>query len=56
MADLLQSLSEKGAYPHPVEDLKIVQTHISYVFVTDTFVYKVKKPVDFGFLDNPGKV
>jgi hypothetical protein len=29
----------------------LVQTHISLVFVADEFVYKVKKPVDFGFLD-----
>jgi aminoglycoside phosphotransferase family enzyme len=29
----------------------MIQTHISYVFLTDRFVYKVKKPVDFGFLD-----
>ena len=29
----------------------VVQTHISIVFVADEFVYKVKKPVNFGFLD-----
>ena len=27
------------------------QTHISWLFFTERFVYKVKKPVDFGFLD-----
>ncbi len=31
------------------EEMK--ETHISYVFLTDEYVYKLKKPVDFGFLD-----
>ena len=29
----------------------MVETHISYIFFTDEHVYKVKKPVDYGFLD-----
>jgi hypothetical protein len=40
-----------GAYAHEAEDISLVQTHISYVFLTPEFVYKIKKPVDFGFLD-----
>ncbi len=39
------------SFPFKNSYLKIVQTHISYVFITDKFVYKIKKPVDFGFLD-----
>ena len=31
--------------------MELVQTHISYVFLAGDFVYKVKKPVDFGFLN-----
>ena len=31
--------------------VELIQTHISYVFITPRFVFKVKKPVDFGFLD-----
>lgn len=38
-------------YPHPVADVKLVQTHISYVLLAGDFVYKFKKSVDFGFLD-----
>jgi len=38
-------------YPHPVGDVQLVQTHISYVLLAGDFVYKIKKPVDFGFLD-----
>ncbi len=33
----------------------IIETHISYVFIKDDFVYKVKKSVDFGFLDFTSK-
>jgi aminoglycoside phosphotransferase family enzyme/predicted kinase len=36
--------------PH-VSSVQVLQTHISYVALTGTFAYKVKKPVNFGFLD-----
>jgi len=39
------------SFPFPVKDLRVVQTHISHVFITDSYVYKIKKPVNFGFLD-----
>jgi len=39
------------SFPYKTSQLKIIQTHISYVFITDELVYKIKKPVDFGFLD-----
>jgi aminoglycoside phosphotransferase family enzyme len=35
---------------HPKE-VKLIETHISLLFLTGSHVYKVKKPVDFGFLD-----
>ncbi len=38
-------------YPHPVDKVDLVQTHISWVFLAGSFVYKIKKPVDFGFLN-----
>ena len=38
-------------YPEDTSKVELVQTHISWVFVCDEFVYKIKKPVDFGFLD-----
>ncbi len=38
-------------YPHHPETVELVQTHISYVFIAGDYVYKVKKPVNFGFLD-----
>lgn len=48
---LIEAMLEPGFYPHPVERLELVQTHISWVLLTGVYAYKVKKPVDFGFLD-----
>ncbi|UCF88951.1 MAG: AAA family ATPase, partial [bacterium] len=48
---IIRELSRPGAYPHPVEGVKVIQTHISVVFLAGDRAYKVKKPVDFGFLD-----
>ena len=39
------------AYPEDPGKIELIQTHISFVFLTKNFVYKVKKPVNFGFLD-----
>ena len=48
---LLKRLREEAAYPHPVERIELVETHISWVFLTGRFAYKIKKPVRFSFLD-----
>ncbi len=48
---LVQHLSDPAFYPEPTSSVEVVQTHISYLFLTDAHAYKVKKPVDFGFLD-----
>ena len=50
-ARILADLSRPEAYTHHVERVTVLQTHISAVFLTGEFAYKVKKPVDFGFLD-----
>lgn len=50
-AELLAFLSDPASYPHRPEHVKLIQTHISYVALVPPYVYKVKKPVDFGFLD-----
>jgi aminoglycoside phosphotransferase family enzyme/predicted kinase len=38
-------------YPHPVSVISVQDTHISRVFLTGRWAYKIKKAVDFGFLD-----
>jgi len=48
---ILQSLLKPSAYPEPTTSVHLVQTHVSFIFITDTHVYKIKKPVDFGFLN-----
>ncbi len=48
---LIQALLKPEAYPDPPRTIELVQTQISYVFLADNLVYKIKKPVDFGFLD-----
>lgn len=48
---LLQSLQNRALYDHPVSSFKIVETHISWVILTSYFAYKLKKPVNLGFLD-----
>ncbi len=43
---------QPGFYPHPVkEPIELIQTHVSYVLLTGDYAYKLKKPVNFGFLD-----
>ena len=44
-------LIKSSAYPKQPENIEMLQTHISFIFITDDYVYKVKKPVNFGFLD-----
>ena len=44
-------MSRPEFYAHPTEQVELIQTHISYIFIAGNFVYKVKKPLDFGFLD-----
>ena len=48
---IVELLSRADAYPHAVEDVVHVQTHISHVFLAGAFVYKLKKAVTFPFLD-----
>ena len=51
LPELVQALLDPQAYPEKPASIELIQTQISYVFVAGDLVYKVKKPVDFGFLD-----
>lgn len=48
---LVQALCRLEAYPHHPANVEVRQTHISSVFLAGQFVYKIKKPVRFNFLD-----
>lgn len=48
---LISALQTPECYPHPVSDIRLIETHISWVLLTGDYVYKIKKPLDLGFLD-----
>jgi len=48
---LIAALQNPAVFPHPVAEFKVIETHISWVLLTGDFAYKIKKPMDFGFLD-----
>lgn len=48
---LLRALQQPDLYPHPVTRFDLRETHISWVLLTGPFAYKIKKPVNFGFVD-----
>ncbi|WP_088892160.1 AAA family ATPase [Leptolyngbya ohadii] len=49
---LIQQMLQPEFYPHGVRSpIQLIQTHISYVLLTGDYAYKVKKPMNFGFLD-----
>jgi aminoglycoside phosphotransferase family enzyme/predicted kinase len=50
-SDLLEALQNPEIYPEKPEKVEMLQTHASAVFIVGEHVYKVKKPVNFGFLD-----
>jgi aminoglycoside phosphotransferase family enzyme len=47
---LVLALTDKNAYPHKVcmSKIKIHETHISWIFLTGLYAYKIKKEVKFG--------
>ncbi|WP_150046058.1 MULTISPECIES: bifunctional aminoglycoside phosphotransferase/ATP-binding protein [Methylomonas] len=48
---LIQALMQPNRYPYPVSAVERLETHISWLLLAGDYVYKIKKPVDFGFLD-----
>jgi len=48
---LIASLLDPGAYPHPVADVELVETHASWLLLAGEFAYKIKKSITLPFLD-----
>ncbi len=44
-------LKQKSTYPEQPERIDIIETHMSWVFLTEDIVYKLKKSVHYDFLD-----
>ena len=51
LSRLIHALADPSAYPVTVEKVDVCHTHISAVFLAGPYAYKIKKPVDLGFLD-----
>lgn len=51
LSDIVKVLSEPQTYPEATSRVEMLQTQMSVVFLTDSFVYKIKKAVDLGYLD-----
>ena len=48
---LLQGLENSACYPHRVDQVRLIETHISWVLLTGSYAYKIKKPVKYSFVD-----
>jgi aminoglycoside phosphotransferase family enzyme/predicted kinase len=52
MNQVAEALRHPQAYPHPTEpEIEVIETHISWIFLTGKYAYKLKKAVNLGFLD-----
>jgi uncharacterized protein len=49
--DVITAMSDPDIYPHRPSSVRVIHTHISVVFVSEDLVYKIKKPLNLGFLD-----
>ena len=47
----LTALLQPSAYPHSVQTVALIETHISWVLLTGEFAYKIKRPVQYPFID-----
>jgi len=49
--EVIKAMMNPKAYDEEVTSIKLIQTHHSFVFLTGKYAYKIKKPVNLGFLD-----
>ena len=48
---LIQGLLKPDIYCHETHSIRLLETHCAWVVLTGLYAYKIKKPVNFGFLD-----
>ena len=51
MQSIVEALLKPQAYPFRLQKIELIQTQMSFIFLTGDYVYKVKKPVNLGYLD-----
>ncbi len=49
--EFLGALQNPALYDHPTFGFELIETHISWILLTGPFAYKIKKPVNLGFVD-----
>lgn len=49
--ELVAALADPSCYPHPVDSVEHLETHISHILLAGDYAYKIKKPLNLGFLD-----
>ncbi|NOQ90232.1 MAG: aminoglycoside phosphotransferase, partial [Gammaproteobacteria bacterium] len=47
----ISNMLKPEVYDHPAKNIELIETHISWVILTGDYAYKIKKPVNFGFLN-----
>ena len=50
-SEVVEALSSPGFFDNDFPHTEIIDTHVSKVFLNRNQVFKLKKPVDYGFLD-----
>jgi len=48
---LIQALTDRSVYAHATTEIVVLQTHISWIVLTGPYAYKIKKPINLGFVD-----
>jgi aminoglycoside phosphotransferase family enzyme len=51
LPETAQALLKTEIYPEPTTNVQMVQTQMSFVFITDKYVYKTKKTINLGYVD-----
>ena len=51
LRDKVRFLQRPGSYPERPAAIEAIESHMSWVFLTDSYAYKLKKPVCYPFLD-----
>ena len=51
LPEIAQAMLKPETYPEPPQKIELMQTQMSFIFLAGDYVYKVKKPVNLGYLD-----